>query len=87
MISATLSPSIMLIVRGGAELMHADGRRESAPCFILRGPFTETVYVEYAPETVTMTVCFVPGMLSKICSKEVADLLNAAIEIDKVILR
>lgn len=84
LIPASLSPSIMLIVRGGAELVHEDGRREMAPRFILRGPFTGPVQVEYAPDTVTMTVCFVPGMLSKVCRLEIADLLNTAIEMDKV---
>lgn len=83
-IPAGLSPSIMLIVRGSAEVVDENGRRERAPRFILRGPFTAPVLVEYAPDTVTITVCFVPGMFSKICAMEVAPLLNTAIEMEKV---
>ncbi|MBC3875442.1 helix-turn-helix domain-containing protein [Undibacterium flavidum] len=83
-IPAILSPSIMLMVRGGAEIVHANGRRASVPRFFLRGPFTEPMYVEYAPDTITMTVCLIPGMLSKTANLEIANLLNGSVPMDQI---
>lgn len=83
-IPAILSPSIMLMVRGSAEIVYADGRRESLPRFFLRGPFTEPMYVEYAPDTITMTVCLIPGMLSKTVALEITNLLNSSMAMDQI---
>jgi AraC-like DNA-binding protein len=83
-IPAILSPSIMLMVRGSAEVVHPDGRRESLPRFFLRGPFTEPMYVEYAPGTITMTVCLIPGMLSKTVALEITNLLNSSMAMDQI---
>jgi AraC-like DNA-binding protein len=83
-IPAILSPSIMLMVRGSAEIVHADGRRERVPRFFLRGPFTEPMYIEYAPDTITMTVCLIPGMLSKAVTLEITNLLNGSAAMDQI---
>lgn len=83
-IPACLSPSIMLIVRGSAELLLQDGSRVTSPRFFLRGPYTEPVHVEYAPDTIAMSVCFIPGMLAKNCKVEVGSLINTIVPLEEI---
>jgi AraC-like DNA-binding protein len=83
-IPAILAPSIMLMVRGSAEVVHPDGRRESVPRFFLRGPYTEPMYVEYAPNSITITVCLIPGMLPKLASLKIDSLLNSSVAMDQI---
>jgi hypothetical protein len=49
---AILPFSIMLMVKGGAEIVHPGGRRESLPRFPLRGSLTDPILVEYAPDII-----------------------------------
>lgn len=83
-IPATLSPSIILFVRGGGQLVHDDGRREIAPRFFLRGPYTRPVQVEYVSDTVAMSVCFIPGMLNKSCEIDLPALLNSVVPMEEI---
>lgn len=83
-IPAGLSPSIMLIARGSAQILSEDGSRITSPRLFLRGPYTEPVHVEYAPDTIAMSVCFIPGMLANNCKVEVSSIINRILPLDTI---
>ncbi|MBI3285151.1 MAG: AraC family transcriptional regulator [Burkholderiales bacterium] len=62
---AGLSPSVMLFVRGAAQVEQGDGSLLSAYRFFLRGPYLTPMRVVYEPGTVALSVCFRPGMLPR----------------------
>ncbi|MES2932211.1 MAG: helix-turn-helix domain-containing protein [Pseudomonadota bacterium] len=60
---AALSPTVILFVRGAAQIKQADG--SLAPChrFFLSGPAMTPINPVYAPGTISFSVCLWPGML------------------------
>jgi AraC-like DNA-binding protein len=76
---ATLCPAIMLFARGGATVIGADQGEFVAERFFLRGPFMEPAHVRYAPGTLSLSVCFRPGMLQQAMGINVASIAGSAL--------
>jgi AraC-like DNA-binding protein len=62
-IPASLSPSVMLLIRGSVQVEQADGSLLTVPRCILRGPFNQAVHSFSAPKTLSISVGLRPGML------------------------
>lgn len=60
---ATLCPALVLFVRGGVDVVAADGRRTRAPRFGLSGAHMTPRHSFADPGTVSLSVLFRPGML------------------------
>ncbi len=74
---ATLIPSLMLFIRGGARVELPDGSFVDSPRFILRGPYNVPTHSFPAPETLTISVGFRPGMLYQAMGILPANLLSS----------
>lgn len=72
---ASLSPYLMLFIRGGARAELSDGRFVDSPRFILRGPYNVPTHSFQTEGTLTISVGFRPGMLYQAMGILPADLL------------
>ncbi|MBC3935977.1 AraC family transcriptional regulator [Undibacterium rugosum] len=81
-IPATPSPSIMLTLRGTALVRMPDHSYQPSPRFLLLGPFMTPLHTRYAPGTVTISMCFRPGMLPQACSLSPVRLAGNSVEME-----
>ena len=79
LLPATLCPSIMLFASGGATLNQDDRSELAVEKFFLRGPMMTPSLVRYAPKTLTVSVCFRPGMLQQAMGIKVAGMTGTAL--------
>ena len=79
LLPATLCPTIMLLVRGEATVIPADGSEFQTERFFLRGPMMEPVKVRYTAKTLSLAVCFRPGMLQQALGLKLTDLSGVAL--------
>lgn len=82
---ASLIPSLMLFIRGGARVEQLDGSFLDSPRFILRGPYTVPAHSFPTPGTITMSVGFRPGMLHQAMGILPANLLSSVLPMQEVI--
>lgn len=61
---ATLSPALILFVRGAAAVLSTDGPPRPTPRFCVSGPCPGARYVKPSPGTLILAVLFRPGYLS-----------------------
>ena len=74
---ASLIPSLMLFIRGGARVEQPDGSLVDSHRFILRGPYNVPTRSFQSPGTVTISVGFRPGMLYQAMGILPADILSS----------
>jgi AraC-like DNA-binding protein len=81
---ASLIPSLMLFIRGGARVEQPDGSLVDSPRFILRGPYTMPSHSFPSPGAITISVGFRPGMLFQAMDLLPADLLSRVLPMNQV---
>ncbi len=81
-IPASPCPSIMLTLRGATQVRMPDHTYQPSPRFLILGPFMNPIHTRYAPGTVTMSVCFRPGMLPQACNLSPVTLAGNSVEME-----
>lgn len=81
---ASLIPSLILIIRGGARVEQLDGSFLDSPRFILRGPYTVPTHSFPTPGALTISVGFRPGMLYQAMGILPAELLSRVLPMHEV---
>ncbi|MFZ6743144.1 helix-turn-helix domain-containing protein [Undibacterium sp. JH2W] len=82
---ATLCPAIMLFAHGGGKVIQDDQSELQAERFFLRGPMMEPVHVRYQPKTLSLAVCFRPGMLQQAMGINVAEIAGNALAFHELV--
>ncbi|MFZ6771199.1 helix-turn-helix domain-containing protein [Undibacterium sp. SXout7W] len=85
LLPASLCPSLMLFVRGSAQIVNDDGSRTESHRFFLRGPFLSPTRVTYEPGTISLSVCLKPGMLQQTLGISAASVTGSSIRMDELI--
>ncbi|AZP13053.1 AraC family transcriptional regulator [Undibacterium parvum] len=83
-IPASLTSSVMLLVRGSVQVEQADGSLLSMQRCILRGPFNQMAHSFSGPKTLTISVGIRPGMLHQASGIFPATLLSSYLPMQQV---
>lgn len=81
---ASLIPSMMLFIRGGARVEQLNGSLIDSPRFILRGPYNVPTHSFQTAGTLTVSVGFRPGMLYQAMGILPADVLACVLPMHEV---
>jgi len=82
---ARVSPALMLAVRGGGDIIEADGRVTRHPRFTLNGAVMSPRHTRNDPGTIGIFVMFRPGALQQVLGMSAADITSRSISMSEVV--
>ena len=85
LLPASLCPSLMLFVRGSAQIVNDDGSKTDSLRFFLRGPFLSPTRVTYEAGTISLSVCLRPGMLQQALGVSASSITGSAISMHELL--